>query len=553
MTDRKRNVLAVLVVALGVWAIIGAPGRPRPGVTPRDLPRDAPPTSSTGLAPSPAPPVVRQPPNTAPPETHDAGLRGIVRSEVDREPVAGASLFLTSDGRPLERGGEVGTTGSDGRFVIPRPPSSESKFVLNVARVGFLPWSQLVRADAEDMEVLLSTGGSIAGRVVDQRGTAVAGAVVAGTSDVTSGLWPEDEDALAGPPWRNGFRAVTDTDGRFRATGLEERDEYELHVRPPPGYAEDARRAWPRVRAGDPDVTIPVLARSRLRLRIKDGTTGEAVEVLSTEVHASHGLRFAGEPSLRRPAERSRVGTTEPGVVDSWVAAPGEAEDAAQIPIRVKVTAAGYVPQEVVISYLPGKDAETEIRLQAERDLDWVEVTPRASFPGGAPLDGRFALVITSPPGSRGSQAIVTFRSGVAERPLRLPRRLSGVRVQGLDEAGVLLPEFDAGTWDLSRDASAANQPLVLPVGRVQVTVRSAEVGRVPHYHLQRRVENALPTAPVPLWERLASTEPESAVTLLVPSGPQVLSVRWGNRQAVDTQVNVPDNGTVVPVEFVTP
>jgi hypothetical protein len=128
------------------------------------------------LAPPVPPPAAAVPgPDAAPPATPDAGppsgatLAGQVTA--DRAPVAGARVVLTRKDQVFR-----GATDAGGSFAIAGLPDDE--LTLDVFAVGFLPPAKKKVRPGVPVDVVLSRGATVSGRVVDLAGNPVAGAEI---------------------------------------------------------------------------------------------------------------------------------------------------------------------------------------------------------------------------------------------------------------------------------------------------------------------------------------------------------------------------------------
>jgi protocatechuate 3,4-dioxygenase beta subunit len=145
----------------------------------------------------------------------------------DGAPVAGARVELRPEGdngmfgpfAAILGGGEARLTGADGRFEMPGPtPGTKARVVAKAA--GFLegrsdPVSAAVGARVDGIAVRLRLGASLEGRVTDERGKPVEGAMV---------RWLKTEELNE---WEIRWRldsaqpALSDADGRYRAPNVE--------------------------------------------------------------------------------------------------------------------------------------------------------------------------------------------------------------------------------------------------------------------------------------------------------------------------------------------
>lgn len=143
-------------------------------------------------------------------------VSGTVRDERGA-PVAGARVWLRTKVAGLDAAACVASA-DDGRFSIDATGVGEAR--LRVEHAGFLsadvgPWTVAAGTELSGVGVVLSSGATIAGRVLWPDGRPAAGATVVAI--------PSREDALVAPfPLHGvGARVATDVDGNFRLAGLE--------------------------------------------------------------------------------------------------------------------------------------------------------------------------------------------------------------------------------------------------------------------------------------------------------------------------------------------
>jgi protocatechuate 3,4-dioxygenase beta subunit len=151
-----------------------------------------------------------------------ASLAGRVVDAESGKPLAGVRLVARAEGAAAFQS----RSGADGRYAIRGLPPR--RYRLSAESERFVPWSRSVTVAAgqeEAQDVPLTLGATLAGRVVDEEGRPIEGALV----QVTRGgenvfrafvRAMEGEDA-----------ARTDRDGSFRATRLAPGDNQRLDVR----------------------------------------------------------------------------------------------------------------------------------------------------------------------------------------------------------------------------------------------------------------------------------------------------------------------------------
>jgi hypothetical protein len=163
-----------------------------------------------------------QPPPTTPPRdsaaTGTAQIRGVIRSTSDDRPLTRARVSVISDALPEPR---VAISGADGRYAITDlPPGS---YIVSATRSGYAPQTYgqgrvvtgtpVVLADGQQIAIDLpmTPGGFIVGRILDEDGTPFAGAEV----DALISRFEAGADALFSVS-----SALTDDRGEFRLFGL---------------------------------------------------------------------------------------------------------------------------------------------------------------------------------------------------------------------------------------------------------------------------------------------------------------------------------------------
>ena len=356
-------------------------------------------------------------------------------------------------------------TDAEGRYRLGTVPGEQSHTVRAWAP-GHLPvstWVKRVVADeprAVD-DLVLSTGGRLAGRVTDAHGQSIEGARVhLGVADLPvpltihgrlTGLgegWVDDEreaSAVAAEAWRF-LTDTTDIDGRWSIPGLT-RGVHDVYVQ-----ADGHEPSWlPRQSTGNPEVEIVLRARHTLRLRVLDDTGAElALESLSVRpVGALGDDQLARGWTPRRPSDSGQP--TGEGTYDErsgeWLV-----PDVCSCPQRLRLlgeTVGNSVLE--LAGWSPGDDTDVrEVRVDRRANVrmrlidrkgqpieqSWVSLRVDAS--------GDYAAVTQEPDGVRllstrpGQGNLIAQSSGF----LRVERPLDLAPGESLDLGDVVLPRL---------------------------------------------------------------------------------------------------------------
>ncbi len=323
----------------------------------------------------------------APLLTADSGIHSFRGRIVDPEgrPVPGARVeafgfqgWVTSMSRRdfLRRGLVAWSTETDaaGRFVLPEAPRDGLRFVLRFLDPDLAP-RQLVNLPTvpgrtRDLgDVVLESGYAIEGRVLDERGAPIGGAVVRVHPASSVGFGRSAPDPLPMAP------ATTGDDGRFRLDRVPA-GRVRLHADAP-----GAEARWSGLVDGDTgdvvrDVELRLPPARMLRGRVVDEGR-RAVRGARVTATARIGSGSAG------PNDRFEAEVRSDAVGAFALEVPQEVET-----LRVEVVADGYLPS---LRTLRGNDvtSETEFVLRELPPLTGVVVDAQ-----GAPVAGaRVALV----------------------------------------------------------------------------------------------------------------------------------------------------------------
>ncbi|MEW6073209.1 MAG: carboxypeptidase-like regulatory domain-containing protein [Planctomycetota bacterium] len=260
-------------------------------------------------------------------------LEGRVRNEAS-DPVGGAHVGATAGATFV---GGFALSAPDGRFVIKHAPRRAPS--LNAGAAGFvsvaLPLE--IPAGAEvvsGLEVMLSAGRSVAGRVVGEDGEPLA-------------------DVSVSPPGNAGpeSRVRTDTDGEFALNALPA-GEIVLHL-----SRRDLLSRKAPVGAGETEVLVTMRRAGTLRGRVVDGTTGEPIAYYRLRfvvVLDEGGKRIGG---VSKPDRGRDILVTAPdgrfAIEDGYLLEPGRV-------LGLEAEAPGYAPaanRHVVVELDPPEDA----------------------------------------------------------------------------------------------------------------------------------------------------------------------------------------------------
>ncbi len=267
--------------------------------------------------------------------TPEVELRGRVEGP-DGQPVAGAQvrvltgrggesvLFPTSDRYESDARGEFRFHAPEGATVEARHPAHAS------ARAEVTPPVALARRLVLKLGkregTAVATGQGLAGRVVDDSGAAVPGALV--SVETAASAWPRQY----GDPL--GYETVTDAEGRFAVEGLES-GAYDVTARLM-GLAPGEHRD---VASGRKDLVLKLSQGARLTGTVRDAATGKPVPSFTLGVHTKRG-----------PIQQV------PFAQHSFIDAQGRYELAGMPPgsYAVQAAAHGYAPSEANVGVTEG-------------------------------------------------------------------------------------------------------------------------------------------------------------------------------------------------------
>lgn len=221
--------------------------------------------------------------------TEDAAIAGVVSHEKSRRPVVGALVSCSrfSVWEMEEASMRRAITDARGRFRIGGLP--RRTFSIEAARRGYQSASAgPVEAATPEARVslVLSRGAAVVGRVVDEKGSPMAGAEVG-----VAGRWEEEP------------RGLTDVGGRFRLDALEPSRNLILEARKRGFVRALSRRLFPAAGAALRDVSLVLrsglTARGRIVTTLGEGIPGARVHVSPRVPGAGSG--FERELWQQRP------------------------------------------------------------------------------------------------------------------------------------------------------------------------------------------------------------------------------------------------------------
>ncbi len=269
----------------------------------------------------------------------------LVTRKDDKKPVAGAKVALTNV-RPYGTYLAFGTKGKPGAFAIERPTNEEGRAEFAGLRVGIYDMlvsaeglalgvreNIPVRRDSSDrVEIALSPGLALAGRVVDGKGNPVPGAGVVGLN-VAMGF-------KTYPP------VASDEKGAFRLTGLDNGNYWVMAFAE--GYAQGQVT---NVRPGKEDVEVVLKPAGGVEGVVVSTATGAPLASFSIRAYPAGPFEYVYSESkpFADPEGKFRLSLT-PGNYTLDVSAEGHSlqevtgvKVPAEAPLRIELEGAGVV------------------------------------------------------------------------------------------------------------------------------------------------------------------------------------------------------------------
>ncbi len=377
-------------------------------------------------------------------------------------PVSGATveLFLGCGHSPAVR---RATTGADGRFALAdvRPEDGTLWIVTPAGRARYRQVGSFPSLGARERDIVLETGWTATGRVVDPEGEPLAGVVVRS--------WQEQRGPATG----------TDGDGRFSLVGVEPGHSLQFFL--PVSGAERAALdddAWGdgrpfTVRLSTAGMAEPPERGGTLIVRaVRGGAAEPAGGVAVGVVHASGGLgewgltsdeeadeeaEADGEPAFGEarfavPAGKVRVVPCpgDRGFEPTEVSVPrgGTAAITVTVVERARLRIRGSLPPGAALTLATPGGEDESVTVPREGPLEWApplaaegpaalrvecpDHGPVRVFPVGAVADGAREVVVSLPAPTR----------------LRVPPWVKGVALfDGEDPAGVVERDGVWTTW----------------------------------------------------------------------------------------------------------
>jgi protocatechuate 3,4-dioxygenase beta subunit len=297
-------------------------------------------------------------------------LSGRTLTAADRAPIAGAVVW------PAGHPEAAVLSGSDGGFSLslPEPVASRGWLRLHAAAAGFQPAAESPPGDGASTTLLLRPTSGLVGRVVNADGEPVDGARVLAQRLASEG-WRSTRRPDVG-------RATTGGDGRFRLSGLEPGEGYELRARAE-GYAEASREVAVADLGEAPTEPVEIVLAAGIRafghvMDEDDRPVAGAEVVLVPEVSAT---------TLRTMMRNLSGGEADPGS-SATTDADGRFEigDRSAGRFLLQVAAVGFAPQRVPGVELPA--GSPEVDLGTVILAPGVELVGRVTDPDDHPLEG---------------------------------------------------------------------------------------------------------------------------------------------------------------------
>ncbi len=239
---------------------------------------------------------------------------GVVEGTVVRDgrPVVGAEVRTVVGCSPL-----VAATDAQGRFVLDGLLPERAAVAAFAGEDGGVEEVDLTAQDREGLVIALRRGGVIAGEVRDEAGAPVVAARVAVEGEVIE------------------TAAVTDEDGRFRASGLPPA-RYEVWLFPPAGFVPPARRSISVVAGQEARASYRLLGAARLAGLVEDEEGWPVPGAIILARRAREGVVPSGDGDAPLDVETR---TDREGRFALEHVAPG--------PVHLRIDANGFLPAEV--------------------------------------------------------------------------------------------------------------------------------------------------------------------------------------------------------------
>jgi protocatechuate 3,4-dioxygenase beta subunit len=328
-------------------------------------------------------------------------LSGRVVDAADARPLPGVRIVARGDG-----GQFLARSGPDGRYAI--RGLSPRTYRLTAEDDRFVPWSRAVRIAAgqpETQDVPLTRGATLAGRVVDEEGRPVEGALVR----VSRGGENVFRAFMRSMEGEGGVR--TGRDGSFRAARLAPGESQRLDVR----HDEYEERAIGGISLS-PGATrsgVTVVLRRGLSVRgvVKDeeGRPLPAAEVSLSSVRSIQGGRGGVSLSFVGPGNQQRCETGADGRFEFRGLKAGPYTVSARSPGFSRATldpvnvAEGRATEPLELTLKPGATISGFLRDKAASGASGWYVSARGAGQGGGPAFGPGAIrseEVTGPDGA---------------------------------------------------------------------------------------------------------------------------------------------------------
>jgi hypothetical protein len=356
---------------------------------------------------------------------------GRVRSAADAQPIAAAKIYYGDPSAFFL----AGSTESDaaGRFEITADGTLVSMEIM-VRAPGYVTRSCAIPA-GEAASVLLVSGATIEGIVIDEAGAPVAGADVWCHTPGNTMAWPNSSKVAIAGVLGSGDRVVTDAQGHFVLRGLEEETEYVLRCSAP------WRMEWlvapgpmlPRAVAGTHDVRLRLTSAMQVSVELYDVATGKPPMQRGNFLVGwptgwrSRMYRPPLAPALASGMVQARRAQSDEyrfevqAVPSSEVPSTDQNTGAmdSDLQLSVQVTVPGYEPCSWRAALKPRTSNRIRVPLRAQAGTAEGEVRVHAAFAGGTPYSG--PLLVAFRGVGQPLQYRMEFDSGEASGTLSLP------------------------------------------------------------------------------------------------------------------------------------